>query len=165
VTDPTFSGLRRFGAGALLVLIAGCGGDDGGEADGGGGGAAVAVWPEDFESAWPQVRDCRLSPAAHDGFSIRVFTNPEAEQAYADGDYPFAAGTVLVKGEYDDPDCTELVRVSAMERLDDGEDPERGDWRWLRTGPDGRELDGVEPRSCAGCHAACDSSDRACTEP
>jgi hypothetical protein len=125
----------------------------------------VAVWPEDFESAWPEVRDCRLSPAAHDGHSIRVFASPESGQAYLEGDYPFATGTVLVKGEYDDPDCTELIRVSAMERLGDGEDPERGDWRWLRTDPQGRALEGVEVRSCAGCHAACAGSDRACTEP
>jgi hypothetical protein len=94
-----------------------------------------------------------------------VYASPEAAEAYTEGDYPFEPGTLLVKGEYDDEQCEELRRVSAMERLDDGEAPDLGDWRWQRTDADGKVASDTPARSCAGCHNGCEATDRACTEP
>lgn len=143
-----------------LVVVLGSG------AIGSGGCDPVEpFWAEDFERAMPEVRDCRLSPAEHDGFYIRVFANPEARTAYVDGVYPFAEGTLLVKGEYEDDACTTLARVSSMRKLAAGADPDLGDWAWQRTDTRGRVLDDTAVRSCAGCHAACDARDRACTDP
>jgi hypothetical protein len=127
--------------------------------------APEAIFPADFAERFPEVRDCRLSPAEHDGFYIRVYASPDAAEAYTSGDYPFEPGVLLVKGEYDDDACTDLRRVSAMERLPDGEAPDLGDWRWQRTDADGQVLGDTPARSCAGCHSACDATDRACTEP
>lgn len=124
-----------------------------------------AIFPADFATRFELVRDCRLSPAEHDGFYIRVFASPDAAEAYTSGSYPFEPGTLLVKGEYDDAQCRRLRRVSAMLRLEDGEAPSLGNWRWQRTDPDRRVLDDTDARSCAGCHAACEAMDRACTEP
>jgi hypothetical protein len=123
------------------------------------------IYPPNFRSRLTLVRDCRLSPAEHDGFYIDVYASAGAARAYNDGEYPFEPGTLLVKGEYDDEDCAQLMRVSAMERLDTGADPKLHDWRWQRTDAQGTVLDQTPARSCAGCHAACEASDFACTEP
>ena len=139
-----------------LVAMAGCSAE---EAE-----PPAAIWPADFESAWPEVRDCRLSPAEHDGFYIRVFANPDATQAYEDGVYPFAEGTLLVKGEYDDAACKTLVRVSAMRKLAPGAASELADWEWQRTDAAGNVTTQMPAKSCAGCHAACKARDYACTD-
>ena len=136
----------------------GCGDDSEGTSE-------SAFWPLDFETSWPEVRDCRLSPAEHDGYNIRVFASPDAERAYLDGDYPFVEGVQLVKGEYSDEACTELERVSGMLKLEAGSEPELGDWKWQRADASGRLLTRTPARSCAGCHDACRNSDYACTEP
>lgn len=125
----------------------------------------VPLWPEDFASTWPEVRDCRLSPAEHDGFYIRVFARPDAEAAYRGGVFPFAEGAVIAKAEYEDADCTTLSRVSAMRKLPVGADPELGDWQWQRTTGSGLVLTDTTARSCAGCHSACSTTDFTCTEP
>jgi hypothetical protein len=145
----------------LLVswLAAGCG--DPGKL----GETAQAFWPLDFEAEYAEVRDCRLSPAAHDGFYIRVFANAEAEEAYLNGEYPFAPGAQLVKGEYDDDECSALERASGMLKREPGSDPELGDWRWQRAKASGELMATPAPRSCAGCHESCESRDYACTDP
>lgn len=124
-----------------------------------------AFWPLDFETQWREVRDCRLSPAEHDGYSIRVFADPASERAYVDGEYPFAPGAQLVKAEYTDEGCTELARVSGMLRLESGEAPELHDWLWQRADPQGKLSDATPAASCAGCHASCSHHDYTCTDP
>jgi hypothetical protein len=145
------------------VLLAGLAA--GAACDSDGPAPAAPIWPADFEVTFSEVRDCRLSPAAHDGLRVRVLANPEAASAYRDGVYPFAEGTLLVKGEYDDDACQTLVRVSAMRKLAAGAAPDLGDWEWQRTDAAGRLITQTPARSCAGCHAACDARDRACTDP
>lgn len=124
-----------------------------------------AIFPLDFRDTLTRVRDCRLSPAEHDGFYIDVYASPSAADAYVAGEVPFEEGTLLVKGEYEDENCTDLSRVSAMKRLAEGADPELDDWQWQRTDADGNVTTETAPRSCAGCHAACADNDFACTEP
>lgn len=124
-----------------------------------------AFWPLDFETRWPEVRDCRLSPAEHDGYSIRVFADPASAGAYVDGEYPFVPGTRLVKGEYSDEACTELERVSGMLKLESGEAPDRHDWRWQRADAQGRVSRDKPEVSCAGCHRTCSTRDYTCTDP
>lgn len=126
---------------------------------------SAAFWPVDFENRWPEVRDCRLSPAEHDGYNIRVFAEPASESAYVEGNYPFLPGAQLVKGEYLDEDCTELERVSGMLKLESGEAPEHHDWLWQRADPAGHVLTQTPAKSCAGCHENCSSRDYTCTDP
>jgi hypothetical protein len=111
------------------------------------------------------VRDCRLSPAEHDGYFIEVYTRPATARAYTDGEYPFEPGTLLVKGEYEDENCSELARVTAMLRLEDGAAPELGNWKWQRTDAASEVESEASPERCAGCHRSCEASDFACTEP
>jgi hypothetical protein len=123
------------------------------------------IFALDFRSSMELVRDCRLSPAEHDGFYIEVYASRRGAADYTEGRYPFEPGTLLVKGEYDDENCEELRRVSAMERLPTGDDPELHDWHWQRTDREGVVQEDTPARSCAGCHAACEATDFACTEP
>jgi hypothetical protein len=143
----------------LLGLTNACSDDDPVES------STKAFWPLDFEAEFAEVRDCRLSPAEHDGYYIRVFASPSAETAYLLGRAPLDPGTQLVKGEYDDEDCSVLKRASGMLKLEPGTDPDRGDWIWQRADANG-DIDTSTPaRSCAGCHAACERRDYACTDP
>lgn len=144
---------------AALFALAGCSSNEPAPE------AEAPFFPEDFRERLTQVRDCRESPAEHDGFFVNVYASRSAARAYTDGVYPFEEGTLLVKGEYDDPDCSELARVSAMRRLPDGSDSSLGDWEWQRTSADFEVLHDTPQKSCAGCHRACEASDFACTDP
>ena len=125
----------------------------------------AAIWQPDFETALVEVRNCRLSPAEHDGFSVRVFANPLAKQPYLDNDALLPEGALLVKGEYDDANCTVLARVSAMRKGAVGSDAALGDWRWQRGTPAGTVEAAANVQSCAGCHSGCKARDYACTDP
>jgi hypothetical protein len=70
-----------------------------------------------------------------------------------------------VKGEYDDDECMALERASGMLKLEPGDDPDLGDWRWQRADDNGNLMTTAAPRSCAGCHQDCESRDYACTDP
>ena len=125
----------------------------------------VAFWPLDFETSYSMVRDCRLSPAEHDGYYIQVFADPASAAAYTDGTYPFEPGAKFVKGEYSDETCSQLERASGMRKLTGGSDAELGDWQWQRADPDGHLLTLTPARSCAGCHKDCQTRDYTCTDP
>lgn len=154
---------RRLQLGAVAVFVAVAGGTSCGEND--STENEPPLWPADFDTLWPEVRDCRLSPAAHDGFYIRVFADPDAEVAYVDGTYPFAEGTRIVKAGYDDEQCIKMLHVWTMEKLAAGADPELNDWRWQRTDAEGKVSSVTPARSCAGCHDACAANDFTCAEP
>jgi hypothetical protein len=130
----------------------------------------VPILPEDYESTYTQVRDCRQS-GDHDLHVVRVLADPVALAAYADRSEPFPAGAIVVKEEYEfgDVACTGPIEVwTVMEKLEVGSDPEMLDWRWQTIEPDRRVRDENLPR-CAGCHAGCgvppDGYDGTCTVP
>ena len=99
-----------------------------------------------YAASYLEVRDCRRSPD-HDLAYIRVLASPDAADAYTARTTSFPEGAIVLKEEHADPDCTDLVRVSAMLR-------EEGDWRWQQVDADGTVLE-IERERCAGCHAAC----------
>lgn len=134
------------GACALALLPAGCGED--------GNPAAQPVFPEDPELAWREIRDCRHSHE-HELRFIRVFASPTAEEPYLalSPDVPYPVGATLVKLEYDDPDCTELLGYTALQKLEPGKQPAGGDWLWQRVNGEGEvEEEGAMSR-CVNCHA------------
>jgi hypothetical protein len=132
--------------------------------------APAPLFPADYADSYRLVRDCRNS-IEHDMVSIEVFVDPAAETAYVDGVYPFAPGTTLVKREWRDAACSQPSGYTAMRRLDDGADPERGDWAWQRLDPDfaviqSDEIDREDIDRCVACHQACsEGRDLACTDP
>lgn len=105
------------------------------------------VFPADYASTYTEVRTCRRSPD-HDLAYIRVLSSPSAVDVYTTRTGDFPEGAVVLKEEYADPDCTDLVGLAAMERIGD-------DWRWQDVAPDRTVMDDGAIARCASCHAAC----------
>jgi hypothetical protein len=159
-------GYRSFSMLAMLFAISTCVGTWGCSDD-----APQEPFQEPFfdvaevTSSWPKVRVCRLS-IEHDAADIIVYASPEAETAYIEGIYPFPAGTVLVKAEYDNSACTELVQLTAMRKLAPGTASEAGDWEWQRVDSNGTVLESGSLMRCVSCHQGCTNGrDFACTDP
>jgi hypothetical protein len=109
------------------------------------------------------VRDCRFS-VEHDGVSIVVLASPEAAPVYTAGSYPFPSGAIVVKKEYADSACTELVGYTAMKKTGTGSTAQ--DWTWQRT--DAQRV--VDPTAsaqrCINCHLGCTQGrDLTCADP
>lgn len=132
------------GLAVTLSLATGCGGSE---------EPGEPVFPEDPEAEWRELRDCRHSHE-HELRFIRVFASPEAEAPYLalSPEEPYPVGARLVKVEYDDPGCTELLGYSALEKLPAGVAPAGNDWLWQRVSPEREVLEeGAMPR-CINCH-------------
>ncbi|MEZ4407214.1 MAG: cytochrome P460 family protein [Polyangiales bacterium] len=163
---------------SLLALSLGsCGPDD--------PAAPAALVPASYAS-YTQVRGCRTTTehlsAASSGAAadhVRVLTSPEAASAYLANAPTLPTGTVVIKEEFNDPDCARVTAWTVM-RKEQGYDPAHGDWHWQRVRADYRErADGSEERvvgavledgrvsRCFNCHdtPACVARDWMCTEP
>ena len=145
---PTLAALAGLGAvlSAGLLVGAGCGPAPEERLE--------PVFPDDAETAWTEIRDCRHSHE-HDLRFIRVFASPDAEAPYLalSPDEPYPVGALLLKLEYDDAQCTDLLGYTALEKLSPGAAPSAGDWMWQRVGPDREVLEqGAMPR-CINCHS------------
>lgn len=131
----------------LLVAALGCAeGEDEGRA---------ALFPADFMTTFTEARTCRQSHE-HDLNYIRVFANDLAAAPYAalSPDVPYAPGALLVKAQYDDDACTQLVAYTVMARQEPGYATGTFDWRWQRLDADLNVLeDGPQPVRCLSCHA------------
>ncbi len=139
--------MLRFAACAALLLVAtGCPGPDPIEPS--------ADFPADFPAAFREARTpCTLSHD-HELRYIRVYADDAAYEAYRQQDRPYPVGARLLKVEYDDEACTELLDYVLMERLETGSRPEELDWEWRRF--DALRRDIVDrrriPATCIDCH-------------
>lgn len=133
---------------------------------------ACPIFPADYRSTFVEVRDCRLS-IEHGGVNIRVLASPDAARPYLDAADPLPVGSIIVKEEFDGPECDDgdLIRWRAMRKEEAGFDPEDGDWhwQWVETNFAVRidRKDDPDPRyNCIGCHVrpACLARDYMCTE-
>lgn len=142
-------------AAVLLALLAsvGCNSDDTSGPDPDAGPPLVPVFPEDFEARYTEMRDCRLSHE-HELRFIRVLVSPSAEAPYAalSPDMPYPVGAILVKPEYDEPDCTVPLSYTAIAKLEPGANPDGGDWRWQRVDLDHQVVEDGAPERCVTCH-------------
>lgn len=148
---------------ALAALSFGCDdGDDPSAPD-----AAVPVFADDWAERYVELRDCRHS-IEHDLEFIRVLADPAAAERFracvtyeeptdpACAD-PFAEGAVVLKAQYRDAACTDLLRWSAVRR-EAAAPAEGGGWRWQEVGADGTvRVDGAPP-ACVRCHQGCEGS-------
>lgn len=114
-------------------------------------------FPVDFEDRYLESKDCRLSHE-HELRYIRVLVSPRAITAYetlAESE-PFEPGDVLLKTEYDDAACTQLLGYTVLYREASGYAPERFDWRWQRVDAERRLLldgpGGGAIETCVTCH-------------
>ncbi len=115
----------------------------------------AALYPADFMSSWHEARDCRHSHE-HELNHIRVFANDLAKVPYdtLSADQPYLPGATLVKVQYDDEDCTQLLGYTVLARQAVGYSPGTFDWRWQRLDAEERVLeDGPHLPRCLACHA------------
>lgn len=125
--------------------------------------ASAPVFPADWESTYVELRGCRLS-IEHELESIRVLADADAAPHFracldaegADGagcGAPLAEGAVLLKAQYRDAACTDLLRWTAVRREAGAPG---GGWRWQSVDADRRvRLDGAPP-ACISCHETCE---------
>ena len=130
------------------------------------GGEPQPVFPANYRASFTEVRGCRFS-AAHGGVNVRVWANAIGAQPYVDLANPLPQDTVVVKEEFNGPDCNDdstLVQWRAMRKEAPGFDPVDGDWHWQRVSPQ-RVVVFDTKDTCISCHAApdCLVRDHMCT--
>lgn len=110
------------------------------------------VFGEDVE-AWTEGRTCGFTHE-HDLRYIRVMVDEAADVPYQalEQNYPYPVGATLVKLEYDDEDCTELVGFTAMKKRAAGYSALGNDWQWQRLDAERNVLEDGEIRTCITCH-------------
>jgi hypothetical protein len=128
--------------------------------------APASLLPAGYQQGYPVVRSCRNS-IEHDlrYIVIRVLAGTEAQ--YETGPFPRQVGTLIIKEEFSDRGCGDLLGWTLMRKEAAGYDGRHGDWHWQRLDATGKVTeDGPVPR-CASCHAlpACQARDFACAEP
>lgn len=111
------------------------------------------------------MRNARFS-IAHDGNFITVYASPSASNAYLNGQYPFAQGSVFVKVLHSDPEATRVTGYVAMRKAASGTAPDSGNWEWQEADAAGNVLESGQIRNCIGCHTGCtEGRDFTCTDP
>jgi hypothetical protein len=127
---------------------------------------AAPLLPVAYPARFATVRDCRSS-GDHALAHILIKVEAGLEERYERGPFPLPAGTVIVKEEFADRDCTDLSGWTLMHKEAAGYDPQFGDWRWQRLDAARKVLEDGKITRCASCHAApsCRARDFACAEP
>jgi hypothetical protein len=112
---------------------------------------AKVVIPADYRTAFVPVRRC--GPGNEHGL-ISVVVRVRAEQAalYDTGPFPYPQGSLVVKEEYRDSQCTDLMGYTAMRKEAAGYFPSAGDWQWFSLDPYGVVLKDGKQESCSHCH-------------
>lgn len=127
--------------------------------------ASPSLVPETFPEGFVEVRDCRFS-VEHNAVHIRILAPTDVAQVYLDGQYPFAAGDLVVKQEFRDSACTELVGMTAMQRRSAQDPMSGGDWSWQRLDEAAVPIGPEDARTCSGCHESCTMGrDGVCADP
>lgn len=110
------------------------------------------VFPTDL-SGWAERRPCAFTHE-HELRYIRVVCDELADVPYQElsEDYPYAEGATIVKLEYDDENCTELLGYTAMQKQAAGYSDTGRDWRWQRVTVDREVVEDGELETCITCH-------------
>jgi hypothetical protein len=125
-----------------------------------------SLLPAALAADFVTVRDCRPS-IDHDLRRILIRVEAGMTERYERGPYPLPSGTLIVKEEFDDPDCATRAGWTLMQKQPPGYDARAGDWRWQRLDAQGKVLEDGRLTRCSSCHAdsACRARDFACAEP
>jgi hypothetical protein len=127
---------------------------------------AESLLPADYQQSYPVVRSCRNS-IDHDLRFIVIRALAGTEQQYETGPFPRPVGTILIKEEFSDRGCTDLVGWTLMRKEPSGYDATYGDWRWQRLDAARKVTEDGHLVRCASCHSFpdCKPRDFACAEP
>jgi hypothetical protein len=111
------------------------------------------LFPESYASDWTMVRDCRRS-IDHDLAWVQIWTDPTARATYEAREGTLPVGSTLLKEEFADEDCTDLVGFTVMRR-EEGFAPTKGDWHWQEVTLDGEVVLDGSKFECFHCHTNC----------
>lgn len=109
--------------------------------------------PLAFMQSYLEMRDCRHSHE-HDLRYIRVFASASAQLPYAilNASAPYPVDAHIVKLEYDDADCQNVLGMTSMRKLERGRNPSGYDWNWQKLTAAGEVLEEGAPQRCLFCH-------------
>lgn len=124
-----------------------------------------AFFPSNFRTSYDRVRDCRLS-VEHDLMHIVIYADPQSSDRYLNEDYPFEAGAVIVKEEFEDDNCSDRSGFTVMRKGEPGEHEDTLGWEWQRLDAD-RNLVTANIAQCTACHSGpdCEPRDHTCALP
>jgi hypothetical protein len=143
--DSLLRRARALALGTLVVAIAGCPETPDDE----------APFPRDYERVWDEARAPCVLSHDHELRHVRVFANDLAFGPYTLANAAYPVGAILLKAEYNDDACTELLSYVVMEKLPAGSTPsDEHDWTWRRFDPERREIVDARmiPATCITCH-------------
>lgn len=147
-----------------LFLLTGCPDDEPPEPE----PVVPALFAESWATDYVEVRDCRRS-GDHDLNYIRVLADATALATYQDRDQPFPEASVVLKPEYADEACTDLVGFTVMKKGAPGSAPDAGDWAFQKVGADLVVDAQADLGRCTSCHLSCgvapDGHDWTCAVP
>jgi hypothetical protein len=113
-------------------------------------------FPENYRQTYTQVTPCRVSEE-HSSPYYLMHVNKEAVDMFKKSGQPYAPGTVMVKGQFDDKECNNLQRWTVMRRHKTG-------WHWQNVKKNGKIAEQGKVAYCMDCHENCDN-DLVCTKP
>jgi len=136
---------------AMLLAVGGCDADPAPP-------PPTPMLPADTHLTWKQARACRSSHE-HWLHGVRVVVNDLAWKPYTTWlpyhtDNPtFPVGALVVKPEYDDEKCTELIGYTVMRKEPAGYWPAGHDWSWHELDAKGLvRQSGRLSKACVQCH-------------
>ncbi len=112
-----------------------------------------AFFPQDYETSFAQLGECRVSSTHSDPY-YKFHISPEGKDAFNAG-MPVPEGTVLVKTQYDDKDCTTFSRWTVMKKREAGFEPMFFDWEWQSVDGEGQIAEQGKISYCKSCHMPC----------
>lgn len=111
------------------------------------------IFPEDYRGFYTMVRDCRRS-IEHDLVFVQVWADPTSVDAYVTREGSFPDGSLIVKEEFRDEACSDMVGWAVMRR-EVGYAPEAGDWHWQEVADDRTVVLDGHLVDCFLCHEDC----------
>jgi Cytochrome P460 len=120
-----------------------------------------AFFPQEYDTSFTQVGGCRTSSTHSDPYYTIHITKSSADAFKAKMALP--EGTVLVKTQYEDNDCSDFSRWTVMKKREAGFDPDNFDWEWQNVDGEGQIAETGKLGYCATCHKPC--PDSICTMP
>jgi hypothetical protein len=126
----------------------------------GGDSSVDPFFPTDFETSYTEVYGCMRS-GDHDLNQVRILTDDGSTTPWRERVGAFPIGAVILKPEYADVACTDVVAYTVMRKAEAIVD---GGWEWQRLDRDLKETD-YDLGRCESCHRSCPGGyDWTCTE-